>query len=109
MGRVEQALSVLPCVPFDLIIMDSRLSRPSSIEFLRLLRDSIEWQTIPVFVITNSLSADFAEEAAGDGAFLARESTWARDLSYFLAGLGFEPFAPMPGRSHRLGATYAGK
>ena len=60
-------------------------------ESIRFLRNSQQWQAIPIFVIASSLSTDVAKEAAEHGAFLARRSTWARDLSYFLAGVGFGP------------------
>ncbi len=94
MRRVEQAPSILQCLPYDLIIIDAKFPCLFNTE---LLRNAIERQTIPVFLITNSLSSDFAEEATEHGAFLARESTWDRDLSYFLACLGFAHFESIPG------------
>ena len=97
MRRVEEAPSILQCLPYDLIIIDAKFLCLFNTEFLRFLRSTIERQTIPVFLITSSLTSDFAEEATEHGAFLARESTWDRDLSYFLACLGFAHFKSIPG------------
>jgi hypothetical protein len=52
---------------------------------------------IAPLIAQDSLSSDFAEEATQHGAFLARESTLDRDLSYFLACLGFAHFESIPG------------
>ena len=97
MRQVEQAPSILQCLPYDLIIIDAKFPCLFNTAFLRFFRNTIERQTIPVFLITSLLSSDFAEEATEHGAFLARESTWDRDLSYFLACLGFAHFKSIPG------------
>jgi hypothetical protein len=94
MRRVEHAPSILQCLPYDLIIIDAKFPCLFNAE---LLRNAIERQTIPVFLIINSLTSDFAEEATEHGALLARESSWYRDLSYFLACLGFANFKPISG------------
>ena len=96
MRRIEHALSILPRLRYDLIVMGSKLPRIAGTESIRFLRNSQQWQAIPIFVIASSLSTDVAKEAAEHGAFLARRSTWARDLSYFLAGVGFGPIKPSP-------------
>jgi DNA-binding NtrC family response regulator len=64
MRRIEQAPSLLQSLAYDLIIIDSKFPRLFNLE---VLRKSIERQTIPVFLITNSLSSDFAEEATEHG------------------------------------------
>ena len=69
--RIEHAPSILQSLAYDLIIIDSKFPCLFNAE---LLRNAIEHQTVPVFLITNSLSSDFAEEATEHGVFLARES-----------------------------------
>jgi len=97
MRRVEQARSILQCLPYDLVIIDAKFPCLFNTDFLRFLRNTIDRQAIPVFLITSSLSSNFAEEATEHGAFLARESTWDRALSYFLACLGFAHSKSIPG------------
>lgn len=94
MRRIEHAPSILQSLAYDLIIIDSKFPCLFNAE---LLRNAIEYQTVPVFLITNSLSSDLAEEATEHGVFLAREWTWDRDLSYFLGCLGFAHFGSIPG------------
>jgi DNA-binding response OmpR family regulator len=71
-SRAEEALKILAHIPYDLIVLDSDLPGISGIDFVRILRNSREWRTIRVAVITSSNSPSFASQFAEFGAFLAR-------------------------------------
>jgi CheY-like chemotaxis protein len=84
--RPEQAFHILAHIPYRLVVIGSELPGISGIDFVRILRNSREWRTIPAVVITSSQSVDFATQAAECGAFLAKKSTWKDDLFSFLSG-----------------------
>ena len=85
--RVEQALPLLKCIPYHLIVADSNLSGGSAINFAHMLRDSDQWSTIPLVLITDSASATFVSDRDAVGAHEARRSAWTADLTTILAAL----------------------
>lgn len=82
--RAEQALHILAYIPYQLIVIDSELSGISGIDFVRILHNSREWQTIKLVVMTSSHNINLATELAECGAFLVRKSKWKDDLFSFL-------------------------
>jgi len=78
--RAEQALHILAYIPYRLIVIDSELPGISGIDFVRILHNSREWQTIQLVVMTSSQNVNLATELAECGAFLVRKSTWKDDL-----------------------------
>ena len=89
--RPEQAFHILAHIPYRLVVIGSELPGIGGIDFVRILRNSREWRTIPAVVITSSQSVDFATQAAECDAFLARKSTWKDDLFSFLSGYDEDP------------------
>ena len=86
--RVEQALPLLKCIPYHLaIVADSNLSEGSAINFAHMLRDSDQWSTIPLVLITDSASATLVPDRDAVGAYEARRSAWTADLTNILAAL----------------------
>ena len=85
--QAEQALPVLTQIPYHLIVVDSELPGMSGIDFARILHTSREWRTIPLMIITSSLTEALAVKAREFGAFLAEKSDWEADLSSILVGL----------------------
>ena len=75
-SRAEQAFTILPHIPYSLIVLASELPGISARDFVRILRSSREWQHISLVVMNSSKSGEFAE---GD-VFLARRPTWEEDL-----------------------------
>jgi DNA-binding response OmpR family regulator len=89
--RSEQALHILPYIPYRLIVIDSELSGICGIDFVRILHNSREWRTIQLVVITSSQNLCFATQVAEFGAFLVRKSRWQEDIVRFLSGYEEEP------------------
>jgi CheY-like chemotaxis protein len=87
-SRAEQALSVLAHIPYGLIVLDSELPGLCATDFTRILRNSKEWRTVRLVVISSSKSINLESQIADCGAFLARRSRWEDDLSGFLVGHG---------------------
>ena len=85
--RVQQALPLLKCIPYHLIVADSNLSGGSAINFAHLLRHSEQWSTIPLVLITDSARATFVLDRNAAGAHEARRSAWTADLATILADL----------------------
>ena len=86
--RVEQALGILPHIPYNLIVLDSELLGIGGMEFVRIVQHSREWRTIQVVVMVEIERVDLASEVAECGAFLARRSRWKDDLSDVLTTHG---------------------
>ena len=87
-SRADQAFNLLVSIPYDLIVLDSELPGICGIDFVRILRNSKEWRTIRLVVVTSSRSPSFARRVEGGGAFLARKATWEEDLFGFLSSCG---------------------
>jgi DNA-binding response OmpR family regulator len=85
--RTEQALPLLGHRTYHLIVIGSERPGEAEIGFARILRASSEWRTIPLVIITSSLSEAFATQVSELGAFLALKPTWEDDLSNILAAL----------------------
>ncbi|MFY9983357.1 MAG: response regulator [Chthoniobacterales bacterium] len=85
--QAEQALPILTQIPYHLIVVDSELPGMSGIDFVRILHTSREWRTIPLMIITSSLTEAFATKVREFDAFLAGKSNWEADLSSILVGL----------------------
>lgn len=83
-SRAEHAFGLLTNIPYSLIVLDSELPGVSATEFVRILRNPNEWQTIQLVVINSSESADLPGQLREAGAFLARRSRWEDDLNVFL-------------------------
>jgi CheY-like chemotaxis protein len=89
-SRAEQAFSILPHIPYNVIVLDSEISGLCTTDFVRILRDSRQWQHVCLIVINNSKSASFERELADSDAFLVRRSMWKDDLYEFLLALSAE-------------------
>src|SRR5580700_3444623 len=50
-SRAEQAFSILVHIPYNVIVLDSELPGMCATDFVRILRDSREWQHVCLFVI----------------------------------------------------------
>jgi len=85
-SRAEQAFGILPHIPYNLIVLGPGLAGLGAVDFVRILRNSRQWQTIHLVVINNAESAEWEDQAAESGAVLARGSMWQDDLVGFLAG-----------------------
>jgi len=83
--RIEQALPLLKCIPYHLIVVD--LSGLGAANFVRILHSSKDWSTIPLVVITDSANETFASDRNTAGPRLARRSAWTSDLTNILGGL----------------------
>ena len=83
-SRAEHALGILVHIPYSLIVLDSELPGVCATDFVRILRNSNEWQPIRLVVINNSESANLESQLQEGGAFLARRSRWEDDLNLFL-------------------------
>jgi len=89
-GRAETAFSILAHIPYNVIVLDSELPGMCATDFVRILRDSKEWQDVRLVVINNSKSANFERHLADADAFLVRRSMWKDDLFEFLLAYGGE-------------------
>jgi CheY-like chemotaxis protein len=87
MRRADQALPILAHVLYELVVIDMELPGITGIDFVRILRNSREWRTIPLVVISASECPTIAAEILNSGAFLARKSVWKDDLSSYLLSL----------------------
>ena len=83
-SRAEHAFGLLAHIPYSLIVLDSELPGVCATEFVRILRNPNELQTIQLVVINSSESAHLAGQLKEAGAFLARRSRWEDDLDAFL-------------------------
>jgi CheY-like chemotaxis protein len=89
-SRAEQAFSILPHIPYNVIILDAQLPGMCAIDFVRILRGSREWKHVCLVVINDSGSVDFERQLADSDAFPVRRSIWEDDLFKFLAAYGGE-------------------
>jgi CheY-like chemotaxis protein len=89
-SRAEKAFSILAHIPYNVIVLDSELPGMCATDFVRILRDSSEWQDVCLVVINNSKSANFERPLAKGDVFLVRRSMWKDDLFEFLAAYGGE-------------------
>jgi CheY-like chemotaxis protein len=85
--QAEQALPILAQIPYHLIVVDSELPGMSGVDFARILHTSREWRTIPLMIISSSLTEAFTTKAREFGAFIAGKSNLEADLSSILVGL----------------------
>jgi hypothetical protein len=83
-SRVEQAIPVLPYIPYQLIVIDSELLKPTYNPFTRALRNTKPWRMIPPVVLTDTQGLDWDTILPKLGAIVARRSAWKNDLSEFL-------------------------
>jgi CheY-like chemotaxis protein len=79
-SRAEDAFSILAHIPYGLIVVDSELPGICGIDFIRILKNSREWRTIRLVVITSCNSPNFTSRVTEFGAFLARRPRWEDDL-----------------------------
>jgi CheY-like chemotaxis protein len=86
--RAEQALGILPHIPYNLIVLDSELPGIGGMDFVRIVQHSREWRAIQLVVMAELEGGNLASEVAECGVFLARRSRWKDDLSDFLATHG---------------------
>jgi hypothetical protein len=84
MRRAELAFPILPHIRYNLIVIGSELPCITTVQFVRILSDSREWQTIPLGVITEASSRALNTELREYGVFLAKKPRWKDDLSRFL-------------------------
>jgi CheY-like chemotaxis protein len=94
-SRAEHAFGLLPHIPYSLIVLDSELPGVCATEFVRILRNPNECQTIQLLVINSSESAHLAGQLKEAGAFLARRSRWEDDLNVFLIADERDPRIPV--------------
>ena len=87
-SRIELAIPVLPCIPYQLIVIDAELLGPSHNEFTRAVRKTRLWRSIPPVVLADSQGLASDTTLLELGAIAARISAWKADLSKLL--LGFE-------------------
>ena len=80
--QTEQALSLLPHIPYELVIIDCEMP---GIDYLRRLQNAGKWLTMKLVFILSSQSAGFAGDLAERGVFLARKSRWEDDLCGYLS------------------------
>jgi CheY-like chemotaxis protein len=90
-SRAEQAFAVLAHIPYSLIILDSQLPGICATDFVRIIRNSREWQVIRLVVLTEPEAQNMTTEIAQCGAFLARRSRWKEELDGFLADYQEDP------------------
>jgi CheY-like chemotaxis protein len=97
--RVDQALPLLKCIPYHLLVVDSNLSGMNPINFVRRLQNSEEWSRIPLVFITDSTSKTAPAGHNIAGIQSVRRSAWRSDLTNILAQL--------EGRGHWKRQLYA--
>jgi DNA-binding NarL/FixJ family response regulator len=83
----SQALPLLKCIPYHLIVIDGNASSVVAINFVRTLHDSVEWNKIPLVMITDSPNESLASDLIEVGVRSARRSAWLSDLTTILADL----------------------
>jgi CheY-like chemotaxis protein len=82
-----QALPLLKCIPYHLIVIDGSASSAVAINFARTLHNSEEWNRIPLVIITDSPNASLGANLMEAGVHSARRGDWLSDLTQILAGL----------------------
>ena len=82
-----QALPLLKCIPYHLIVIDGSASSVAAINFARTLHNSEEWNRIPLVIITDSPNASLAANLMEADVHSARRGDWLSDLTQILAGL----------------------
>ena len=87
-SRPEHAFGLLRHIPYSLIVLGPELPGLGAIDFVRILRNAGQWQTIHLVVINNAESAEWASQASESGARLARRSMWRDDIFGFLLAPG---------------------
>jgi CheY-like chemotaxis protein len=83
-SQPEHAFGILVHIPYSLIVLDSEIPGVCAMDFVRILRNSNQWQPIRLVVINSSESANLGDQLKEAGAFLARRSRWKDDLNIFL-------------------------
>ena len=83
-SRVEQAIPVLPSIPYQLIVIDSELLKPTYNAFTRALHKTKPWRMIPPVVLTDTEGLDCDPILPKLGAIVARRSAWKNELSEIL-------------------------
>ena len=86
--QTEQALSLLPHIPYELVIIDCEMPEMPGIDYLRRLQNAGKWLTMKLVFILSSQSAGFAGDLVERGVFLARKSRWEDDLCGYLSAYG---------------------
>jgi CheY-like chemotaxis protein len=87
-SRPEHAFGILPHIPYSLIVLGPELPGLGAIDFVRILRNSRQWQTINLVVINNAESAEWESQITESGMFVVRRSMWQDDLFGFLIAHG---------------------
>lgn len=82
-----QAFPLLKCIPYHLIVIDGNASSVVAIDFARTLRNSEEWNKIPLVIITDSPNESLASNLMEVGVRSARRSAWLSDLTKILTDL----------------------
>jgi DNA-binding NtrC family response regulator len=85
--RADHAFPVLSKIPYNLIVIGSRLTGMTTVEFIRILSDSREFHTIPLIVIAEPSTRALIAELEAFGVFLANRGTWKNDMPRFLRAL----------------------
>lgn len=85
--RPEEALPILPHIPYQLIIVDCELAGIDGEDFVHLLHNAGAWRAIHLVALTNCLGAPLAPGLAQLGAFRASKDAWPDVLSHFLSHL----------------------
>jgi hypothetical protein len=85
--RADHAFPVLSKIPYNLIVIGSRLTGMTTVEFIRILSDSREFHTIPLIVIAEPSTRALIAELETFGVFLANRGTWKNDMPRFLRTL----------------------
>jgi CheY-like chemotaxis protein len=85
--KVEEALPILPHIPYQLIIVDCELPGIDGKDFVHLLHDTGAWRVIRLVALTNCVGAPLAPGLAQMGAFPASKDAWPDVLSHFLSHL----------------------
>ena len=76
----DQALPLLKCIPYHLIVIDGSASNIAAVNFARTLHSSEEWNKIPLVIITDSPIESLASDLKEAGVYSAKRSTWLPDL-----------------------------
>lgn len=90
-SRAEHAFGILVHIPYTLIVLASELPGVCAVDFVRILRNSNQWQPIQLVVINSSESVNLVSQLKEAGALLARRSRWKDDLRVFLLADGPDP------------------
>jgi len=73
-SRTEQALRIVVHILYKLIVLNPELPGIGAMDFVRILRKSIDWREIGLVVVSSSEGASCTDQISGTGAFLARRS-----------------------------------